>query len=716
MKTKSIMLAMMITVSLFFAPAIAVRAQDPGMGAGDIDPDTMAMAVGQIFGMMRGFGASGDVLGRVFELMFMNFRNFSATESALKGVYVMNASLVTQSQNEQYNFTEKDTSYYYPWGQYNLNNPTVPIQYRNEYPYMKVEKSGSVNVSKTEGAAVTFFIWDNDGTLIRALDRIIQTFAELKAIEEDPNTTDEEAQKQAASAVISALTYFVIHINDIINGDEVIVLSINGFTEYKVTFENYSETVSWHHTINGQANDSTDLTATFSDWRNVYETKANLHKDSYMQWMLAQSSKPNSTYSDSYTEFSFDIIQLWMKNFEIHVDVAALLSLLTAAQNSVDSGQPPAQDPLNGTAIEDIFQGLDIEFYLLTHHFAGFILYDDTKFASDPLLNTTANNGVPDIVRRSVGTYENSSVDVIVDSEATDYLVFTGSNFHFIDPVISTESITWGIETTDLEFRVIPIGLNPSEVNKTDAPVIKMEKFKLGFSFIINAAQTVNVEEFSLQNSTAAQARMGEAKVKLVTEFGAWNDTSSIANKSLDLATVMISTILHVHLKIENKDLVVPEEGAGALMSENNYNETDHKIRVGDYKGALPLAAIDIAGPEYEQYNGTEKTTHAAKTTLIPQVYAELNAKSSQTYEDSQGGINVMSGALTIEFSALIYAVSYYSFDSTGQRIVHDPTFSIFITFDNPAFWALIFVIASVVLAGIGAFLIKKKKEESILA
>ena len=706
---------MMITVSLFFAPAIAVRSQETGMDPSEVDPDTMAMAVGQIFGMMRGFGASGDVLGRVFELMFTNFRNFSATESAAKGVYLMNASLITQTENEQYNFTGNDTSYYYPWGQYNLKlseNET----YKNEYPYMKVAKSGSVNVSKVEGAAVTFFIWDNDGTLIRALDRIIQTFAELSAIENDPNITDEEAQKKAASAVISALTYFVIHINDIINGDEVIVLSINGFTEYKVDFIDYSETVSWHHTVNGMQNDSTNLDWTYPTWRTTYQTKANLYKDSYMLWMLEQYSKPNGTYSDSYTEFSFDIIQLWMKNFEIHIDVEALLSLLTAAQNYVDTGEEPTQDPLNGTAIEDIFQGLDIEFYLMTHHFAGFLLYDDQKFANDSVLNATANNGVPDIVRQSVGTYENASVDVIVGSEATDYLVFTGSNFHFIDPVVTTESITWGIETSDLEFRVIPIGLNPSEVNKTTAPVIKMSTFKLGFSFVVTPQQTVNVEEFSLQNSTAAQARMGEAKVKLVTEFGAWNDTSSIA-PNLDLATVMISTILHVHLKIENKDLVVPEEGAGTLMDENNYDDESHMIRVGDYRGSLPLAAIDIAGPEYEQYNDTTtKTTHPAKTTLIPQVYAELNAQSSATYEDSQGGINVMQGALTVEFSALIYAVSYSTFDSTGQRIVHDPTFSLFITFDNPAFWALIFVIASVVLAGVGAFLIKKKKEESMLA
>lgn len=87
-----------------------------------------------------------------------------------------------------------------------------------------------------------------------------------------------------------------------------------------------------------------------------------------------------------------------------------------------------------------------------------------------------------------------------------------------------------------------------------------------------------------------------------------------------------------------------------------------------------------------------------------------MNARSSSTYEDSNANINVMEGALEIRFSALIYAVSYPTFKSTGQKIVHDPTFSIFITFDNPMFWAVILVFGSVILVGVATVMIMKKK------
>ena len=57
-----------------------------------------------------------------------------------------------------------------------------------------------------------------------------------------------------------------------------------------------------------------------------------------------------------------------------------------------------------------------------------------------------------------------------------------------------------------------------------------------------------------------------------------------------------------------------------------------------------PLAAIDIAGPDYEQYNrvSNEMTTHPAKrhnsTSLC------FNERTNcETYEDT-GGMNVMGG------------------------------------------------------------------------
>jgi hypothetical protein len=700
---------------MFLAPPMMVRSQSStGAPSGDIDPEMMGMAIGQIFGMFRRFGASGEMLGKVFELMFNNFQNMSAKESSAAGVYIMNASIVTQSKVDEYNFTaEGEAQYYYPWGRYNLkNSPT----YKNEYPYMKVNRTGYANISVTEGVAVTFIIWDSDGSLIAAIDRIISAFQELNEVSTS-QASDEQKMKKAASAVISALTYFIIHVNDIINGDEVLVLSMNAFTEYDVVYQGYAETVTWHHTVNGQQNDSMLLDTTYPAWRTEYAAKSSLWNDNYMKWMLAQQSVAGKEDA-SYTEFSFDVIQLWLKNFEVHIDVDALLQLLTAAQGAVDTGMGPTEDPLGGKAIEDVFEGLDIEFYLLTHHFSGFILFNDTYF-SDPSFggnfSNTINNGVPDVVRSTIGVHEGADVELIVDSEVDSYMVFTGSDFSFIEPQIIGDKITWGVETEELEFRMIPMGLSPSEVNLTTAPKIEMDEFKLGFTFEVNRSEPVVTEDFSIEGPK--EVRMDSASVKLLTTFGKWNDTSSLKGE-LGLATVFISTILHVHLNIKNQDLETTlAEDNQALMDENNYSEEDHKIRVGNHPDSaerLPLAAIDIAGPEYQQYDGTTVSNHAAKTTIIPHFYAELNAKNSETYQDSNNETNVISSVLTVEFSTLIYAVAYPSFQSTGQKIEHDPTFTIFIEFDNPMFWAVILVFGSVILVGVAAVMITKKKEAAI--
>jgi hypothetical protein len=709
MKTKSVMLAMMLTVTLFFAPAFAVRAQEPEVPQ-DVDPDVMAASIGQIFGLLSGFGASGETLGRVFEMMFMNFQNFSGTETGVKGMYMMNTSIVMEPQNESHTYTG-EPDYYFTPGRYNMKGlGDDPLA--KERPYMEVTREGTVEYTKVEGASITFIIWDSDGTLITALDRIIQAFKDLEAAEAEG--TDEAKAKKAASVVIEAMTYFVIHINDIITGDEIILLSINGFTEYTTEFINYSETIRWRHTHKGKLNATTDLDVAYPGWRTEFEEKANQAGDTYMQWMLAQSDIANTNKSVKNTEFSLDLVQLWLKNFEIHINVEALLALLAEAQ-SVNDGNPPSGDPTGGVAPEDIFKGLDIEVYLLTHHFSQMILFDDYKFNGTEYTDTVGN-GVPDIVRASVGEYEGDSVDVIVDAELTDYLTFVGSNFNFIDPIVEGNKITWGLETANLDFRVIPFGLKPSDVDETESPVIQMDKFEIGFSFIAEKNEKINVEDFNLEEATKPEVTMGSATVKLVTEFGKWNDTTVLAGKEKDLAVIMVSTILHVHLQMENSDFVGDTTDT-ALMDESNYNSETHKINVGNYKGNLPLAAIDIAGPDYEQYNrvSNEMTTHPAKTTLIPQVYASMNAQTAETYEDSSGGMNVMEGALTIEFSALIYAISYDTFASSGDRIVHDPTFALFINFESPVFWAVILVVGAVVLAGVGAFLIKKKKEEALL-
>ena len=215
---------------------------------------------------------------------------------------------------------------------------------------------------------------------------------------------------------------------------------------------------------------------------------------------------------------------------------------------------------------------------------------------------------------------------------------------------------------------------------------------------------------------------MGCAKVKLVQSFGLWEldpiddrpFTPHLKNTSLDLTTVYMSTIFHFKLAIENKEIVPAGETAtDELLNESNYHRENHSIRVGDIDQELPLAEIDIAGPNYEQ-NGINAGNYKAKTTIIPTVYAEFEGQSSETYTQNDTSTGQINATINIEFSTLIYAVSYDNFGTgtytSGDEIIHDPTFTIFITTVNPGVIAIILVIGAVGMAGIAAVLITKKK------
>lgn len=716
MKMKSVLLISLIALSVLIVPT--ARAQkDTVTGTDDMssaDAQQLTKGIGQIFGLFRQFGASGETLGRVMQLMFENFANMSATQQ-MPGVYVLNASLTPEPKTEVKQLGNNQSHYYDLWrpARYNLKS-SGNATYANEYPYLRAQENGTANVTTTEGASVTFVIWDSDGTLIDALDRIILAFSNLKAIEKSADVAnDQAAQKAAIQELISAAMYFVIHINDIITGDEVIVLNIIGYTRYDLQLTGYGADFKWFHTVNGRRTDQKLMDQTWPAWKANYTATANKLNDNYAKWLLNEASQ--SKQNLSFTDFSFDVVELWLKNFEVHIDVEALMSLLTAAQD-INNGGTPTEDPLQGTAIEDVFRGLDIEFYIFTHSFVDFVMFDDS------LLNNTdysasvqakAFNGVPDVVRDSdVNNTVNASVDAIAGTEVTHYFNFRGSDFAFDEPVYDTDAqeMQWGFHATGLEFRLIPLGLKPEQVNYTTAPIIKMESMSLGFSFAPNASQIVNTAGY-VDGSAAETTSMGCAKVKLLSSFGKWNQTVA---SNLDLATIFISTILHVHLHIDNEDASEEEVQAaadtGVLMNASDYNEEEHMIKVGNFAGDMPLADIDIAGPNYEQTTGTTTTSHPAKTNIIPTVYGSMNAQAQQTYVDSNNGTNVATSVLTVEMSVLLYAVAYPTFKGSGDAIVHDPTFSIFITFNNPGVLAILLVVGAVALVGIAAVMITKKK------
>jgi len=714
LKIKSFAILSLFVLSTFAGSMISNANAEKQYVAQDADPDALNQGLAQMFGMFRDFGASGELLGSVLEMMFMNFENMSNTQE-MDGVYVLNASIIKEQESGNVTYSEGNTWEYEPWGVYNCQNATNTT-YQDEYPYFKLNQIGTVQYNKTEGVSITFIIWDNDGTFIDALDKLISTFKEFKEIQES-NVSDEEAQQKALEAVISAVTYFFIHINDITTGDEVIILNTIAFTNYVADFDG-TFNATWYVTEGGVKTDTILLEDVYPDYKDDYHQIAEYYGDEVMLYILDEGYKTGTT--QNYTAFSFDVIEVWLKEFQVSIDSEAILGALSGDEGAAYFGNKTATD---------IFQELKLEFYVFTHHFQNWYLFDDYKFDNktyaDPDVQDQADaavgNGVPDVIFEQTGTYENESVSMITDAEVIDYILFRGADkWTFKEPVYdkAANKMEWGIRAENLGFRVIPMGLKDDQVNLTVAPVEHMEYMELGFSF--EPWKRLKVETGDYVNAKGEKT-MGSAKVKLMQSFGAWDKdtdgkpfTPHLKNTSLDLTTVYMSTIFHFKLWIENKKIVdAGESPTQALLNESNYDRETHRIKVGDINQELPLADIDIAGPKYNQ-SGVNTGNYQAKTTIIPTVYAEFEAQSSETYTQNDTSTGQINATLNIEFSTLIYAVSYDNFGTgeftSGDEIIHDPTFSVFITTTNPGVIAVILVIGAVGMAGIAAVLITKKK------
>ncbi|MHA1522257.1 MAG: hypothetical protein ACTSRK_18950 [Promethearchaeota archaeon] len=724
MNKKSITIFCLILLPLFTAPIITDAGAVSSIKSVASEIDTvqegqeLTNVLGNMFSMFRQFGASGEVFADVLQLLFTNFENMSNTESDVRGMYVLNASLESEEAETTEQIFNDEKYVYYPWSVYTLDNATNPAD-QEELPYFVLDRSGSVNYTVDSGASITFIIWDDDSSFIDALDKVInaaKTFAEIAREAEAGTLNDEQAQAEAIATLVEAITYFLIHINDIITGDEVIIVNLIGYTNYKLDFSG-TVTGEWYATENGIAteNENRTLDILYPEWETEYSALAEEYNDEHMNYILSDDWDMDNTTKE-FTTFSFDLIELWLKEFQVSIDAEAIIAAITG-----DAGN----EYFDGKEATDIFQELKLEFYVFTHHFQNYYLFDDAKF-DDPLYDATdqakAYNGVPDVSWETVGEFEGEPVERISDTEIDYYLLFQGAaEWTFIEPIYDADDgeMHWGILIDELDFRVMPLGMEDDAVNATVAPIETMDYLKLGFSFKPTKRDNIDTGGYDYINAQG-ETTMGSAKVKLLQEFGMWERdadgkpfTPALKDKDYQLSTVFLSTIFHFKLWIENRQVTEgAEQPSEALLSENNYNSSTSRVKVGDVEGDLPLAEIEIAGPNYNMTTPEGVTTeHAAKTNTIPAIYAEWEGQNSETYTQEDNSTAAISSVVNFDFSMLIYAVSYDVFNSTGNQIIHDPTFSIFIVSENPGIWAVILVVGSVTLVGVAAVMITKRKQ-----
>ena len=704
--TKSLMVIALVVAS-FTASPMMVAGYDYDTDynydqIGITDPTALIGGFGSMFGMMfRGLGLGGNVLATVFEMLFMQTLTDFSGKEILPGVYAISA---THEDNDIYNKTFSNTNaekFFAPY-EY-LEEPYNVSKYGRAY--CVVERSGTIQYNLTMGAGVTLIIWDNDGSFINAVKRIINFFTELEPYLGSPSTSSTTSPSTSSIGGIpedliqkgvELITWFLIHINDIFTGEELFVL--NPITWQKLDIKTslgFSINKTWKVT-GSDGLDDFDLTLESIPGGNTildtWNTTAHFRSDSYMEWLFTEVEVV-ADLEKTFTSFTFDIFQLWVKNFEIHIDVGEILNLLGGGGGSIN----PAS----------IFQGLDIEFFLFTHHLTGAFLYNDTAFNPTP-------NGKLDVnytqVTDNMGTpiYDSTGdpVKAPQNSELTHRLMLGSVNdFDFALPALVDGKVSWGLTLDQATLYPIPVGVNVDSY--LGATQENLSSIHFGFTF--------EPKTIDLPTTDGGTVPVLHGAVKLDQEFAPWNnDLTPDANspiEGLDLAIIYVSTVLHFHLNIET----IGDDPIEGLDPADDYDETTHSLKIGNY---LPhsirdkLDFVDIAGPNY--FYGPEGTTDnaPASTSILPVALFEVEANAHQTFEGTPGKVDTFAAdiGLNVTFSVMVYAVCFPEFED-GSGIWHDPTFSVFMVFEATGFWALILLVAGVGLLGVATILIKRRKD-----
>ena len=671
------MVLTLLVASVMATPAmVAGYEHDDGIDFNQMDigtPEALKGAFGAIGGMFGSLGYGGNIIGRVFEMLLMQtLTNFSNKE-VIPGVYVLSA-FSEETYNGTKNYESGEVDYYLPPAEY--NQPEITDADLG-YAYCEVTKEGIANYSLTVGAGVTLLIYDQDKSFIRAVEKLLAFFTRFMSYDFET----EEVPEELISEGVEVLTWFLIHINDIFTGEELFAINPITWQSMKITpVSGYHVTKIWKATGEDNAVSTFDdevLNSSFDAMLTSWNESAKDHKDSYMEWLLRPTDDV-SLIETLWTTFSFDLIQLWVKNFEIHIDAAAIIDLIGGGGSE--------------TSIADIFRGLDIEFYLFTHHLAGAFLYNDTN--SDGMLTTEyvstpiKIDGVPVEVPRS--------------SEVTHRIVLGSVGaFDFELPHKTGENkISWGLQMNNVGITPVPVGVDLESYLGAEDETLGYIQF--GFSF---------------QPREVAPGVLA-APIKLDQFFSPWNSGTGANNNitNLDLAVIYLSTMLHFHLSVAvmGED---PEDPTTLLDPADDYNNETHTLKVGNYLGGAfgsnELDFVDIAGPDYLYGAEGTSTTAPATSSIIPLALYNAEIERHDTFQDDSGedfATFATDISLNVSFNVLAYAVCFPMFED-GNGIWHDPTFSVYMVFEAQGFWALILLVAGVGLVGIGAILIKRRKD-----
>ncbi|MFX0037240.1 MAG: hypothetical protein ACFE9I_16575 [Candidatus Hermodarchaeota archaeon] len=672
LNAKLFMMFLILFSSTFAMPTI-VKTQN-------FDPNISSFTPLQFYNGFKLFGPNGEILAQVFETLFNQSLSLDNYE-ILDGVYIFNVTK-EKSYYGTYIFGEDDQEFHFlSWADVNNDSINDFVDPGPGDSYCLVDKVGSFNYSINIEAYLTLILWDYDQSFVEAMKRILD-FAIL--LREQPS------EETLISEQLKLITWLLKNLNTALSGDELFIFNPITFQKFDLTpLQGYNITKTWYNTGVNKIIDNDDFIIDPSFFVN-WNATAGIVKDSRMQWLLTNMSDTIPT-TQSYTTFSFDIIQLWFKNLEIPVDLDAFLN----------------EDQGTDVNFPDVVVGMNLESYLFTHNFKGGYLYRDDDLDAAVVV---------DVLEKVIA---DEKPDAVIGGkcEVTDSMAFAyiGGYYFTYPEAEGTDNVTWSIKLKDVQLTPMPLGIDMDSYIQAYKENLTFIDFKIKF--------TKSVEE---PDEGRINAR---GNVKLEHNFAPWNNGSGSKKDiaGLDLAIMYISSIFHFKFDVDHQTLALVNQTQSDILDE--YGKTNNQIKIGNYLGTGEnfLDFVDITGEQYilgqsANINGDPigGTSYEANSAIELSGLWELQGDA---YETHTGDVDLINDDFAPDFrrnishNIMYYAICYSNFsDHNAYGIWHDPTFHIYMTFSRKSanLWPLILIIMSVGLIGIIAIitiiLIKKKK------
>jgi hypothetical protein len=408
-----------------------------------------------------------------------------------------------------------------------------------------------------------------------------------KFAEEVGEDEEEEPSEEIIAEGIEVLLWLLIHINEIFTGDELFVLNPIVWQQLEIDpWPTFDITKTWKYTDgNWWINPSSDpqIAGETIDFNGdaklaAWNDTAKVAKDNYMQWLM-EYIDPVELAETIWTQFSFDIVQFWMKNFHIEIDVGELTA--AAGGESVN----PA----------DAFGGCDIEFFLFTHHLAGSFLYDDNNTDGTITVDYTPKLNESSPTGENLKNPDGTDMMFPNTTEITHQVMLgTVDKFDFKAPEVDSDGdVVWGITLKDATITPVPVGVDLNNYLHAEQEDLKYIYF--GLEFVTDIGEPD--EEGAIEAS---------GKVKLDHNFAPWNDGVSPYTKNdvdgLDLSIIYVSSIFHFHLQVDTENEDTDAEGDIDDYAED-YENSSSTVKVGNYlseDASGKLDFIDLMGPGYK--------------------------------------------------------------------------------------------------------------------